>query len=258
MIRLLHYPLKGFYTMLTSHLRTRRFLAALCAVALLLVMTNLSHVHAQPTDLTGSYQVTCTNPTGTTYTGTLNITPSKATVSGATVYQLKWAFGDQQSVGLGVLYNDTLGAAFGTPDCVLSIYGLGNQSGGGDFTGVWSNITTQSFGTETVTFDKSLAKDHIAQQLKVSGTNPDNSTYSGQLTIEGYGLLYDLTWEIGSDTTKGVGLLLPKPTAVISASPAKTGEICSAVIYQVVDGDLYGTWASVGDKVTGTELALKN
>src|SRR5579864_811969 len=197
--------------MFSRHLFPRRLLSAVCAATLLFAATNVASVHAQQSDLTGNYTVTGTNPSGTTYTGTLAISASKAALTNATAYQLNWTFGSDQSVGLGVLYGNTLGVTFGTNNCVLSIYDIENQAKDGSVTGIWSNISTQNFGSEKVTFDKSLATDHADAQYKVAGTNPDNSTYTGQLTIEGYGLLYDLTWVVGSDTTSGVGLLLPSP-----------------------------------------------
>ena len=239
----------------------RRLLAtAALAISLLAGVSTISaKSQSQTTDLTGSYTVTGTNPSGTTYTGSLQISPSKGTVANGTAYQLAWKFGSDTSAGLGVLYNsNTFAVTFGTSDCVLNIYDIQNNSNSNSVSGIWANISAQNFGTETLTFDKSTASDHIAATYKVDGTNPDNSTYSGTMTLDGYGLLYDLSWTIAGQTNQGVGLLLANPQAIIAANVASASAKCSVASYQVVNGDLYGTWVSVGDKVTGTELALKN
>ena len=78
------------------------------------------------------------------------------------------------------------------------------------------------------------------------------------MVLDGYGLIYNMTWTVGSATNKGVGLLLANPSGIISADGATSSAVCSVGTYQALNGNLYGTWVSVGDKVTGTELAIKN
>ena len=238
----------------------RHLSAAIVAAAALLVVASpiSAKPQAQTTDLTGSYSVSGTNPTGTTYIGTLDISSSQGTLSNGTAYQLKWTINNQTSTGLGVLYSsNTFAVAFGDTNCVLNIYDLSNSQGNA-ITGVWSNISTQSFGSENLTFTKSLASDHVSAQYAVAGTNPDNTTYKGNMVLDGYGLIYNMTWTVGSATNKGVGLLLANPAGIISADGATSSAVCNVASYQALNGNLYGTWVSVGDKVTGTELAVKN
>ena len=80
---------------------SRRAFKSLCTAALVVAATSVGNVQAQ-SDLSGSYAVTGTNPSGSTYVGTLNISPSKATLSSSvTVYQLAWTIAGDKSVGLG-------------------------------------------------------------------------------------------------------------------------------------------------------------
>ncbi len=87
-----------------------------------------------------------------------------------------------------------------------------------------------------------VSKDKIAGEYFARGTNPDGSSYSGNVTITRKDDSYKFVWKIGSSTYYGVGELKGDVLTVDwgQAQP---------VIYRVKpDGTLDGTWA--GGKAT--------
>ncbi len=91
--------------------------------------------------------------------------------------------------------------------------------------------------------------DPLVGTYRVTGTNPDGSSYRGTLTIEAQGETYSLIWEVGNTLTTGVGL---RQGDVLSG-----GWDCGVVTYQIQgDGSLEGVWALCGERHIGTERAV--
>jgi hypothetical protein len=86
-------------------------------------------------------------------------------------------------------------------------------------------------------------------QYKVSGENPDGSTYRGAATVEKTGDTYKVTWTVGGDRFIGTGIGSPEAIAVGYRSGSNTG---IALIgkegenYQVV-------WTYLNGRKLGTE-----
>src|SRR5262249_22811765 len=140
-----------------------------------------------------AYNVSGTNPDGTSYTGTLAIKPSTGKTDMGAAYELDWTIGKTIDRGLGVLHDGVLSVAYGTDGCNLFVY---KQSGSG-LTGVWANIADQKFGTEEVSPNSSgSSTDPFSRAGSVKGTNPDGSTYTGNLTVKVTGLISKWTWDI--------------------------------------------------------------
>ncbi len=92
----------------------------------------------------------------------------------------------------------------------------------------------------------------LAEEYHVVGTTADGSTYEGTLYVEQHGPVYWLTWEIGTQTYTGVGILQDDVLSV----GWDAGGMCAAVSYQVMaDGRLKGLWSICGTTEIGTEEA---
>lgn len=87
----------------------------------------------------------------------------------------------------------------------------------------------------------------------ISGTNPDGSLYTGTLALQQVGLSsFRLTWNVGSNTIEGVGMVSGLTLAVVF----QLGEQTGMGMYDLrPSGELTGTWTVVGSQATGTEVA---
>ncbi|MCB1322299.1 MAG: fibronectin-binding protein [Leptospiraceae bacterium] len=78
-------------------------------------------------------------------------------------------------------------------------------------------------------------REGIEGDYRAEGTNPDGSRYTGTVTIEKNGAIYDVHWEVGS-SYDGVGTLEGNTFTVEWGQP-------SPVIYTVhPNGTMMGTW----------------
>ncbi|WP_221090375.1 hypothetical protein [Deinococcus aquaedulcis] len=165
----------------------------------------------------GTYDVTQRFSGGLTEKAQLKITKTAAAL------RFEWDGGAR--VGVGLQLGDYVAVAFGGPNCGVAAY----ERSGRTFSGVWT-MTGKAKGTEKFDWDGQKAT-----RTAVSGANPDGSTYKGQLLLGVQDEYSAVEWQIGDDTTPGVGLLSDDFYAV-----AFGGEECSVGLYTVMGGVLAG------------------
>lgn len=168
--------------------------------------------------LEGTYNVTREFPDGKKAETKLKITRT------AVALRFEWDGGAR--VGIGLQVGDHVAVASGGPECGVVAY----ERRGNTFSGTWTGKGLAK-GTETFSWDG-----QTAARMNVTGTNPDGSAYKGSL---GLGILRGfsmLEWQIGQETTYGVGILNEKVFAV-----AYGGQACVVGLYKVLgDGPLSG------------------
>lgn len=83
---------------------------------------------------------------------------------------------------------------------------------------------------------------------QVTGRNLDGTPYQGTLTVEAYGEVYTLVWELGNTRIEGVGLL--------EGNMLSAGWDCGVATYSILEnGEMEGVWTICGENRTGTERA---
>ena len=236
----------------------RRLLPTVLAGAMLLAGTSAMPANAQgsaPTVGT-SYKVSGTNPDGSTYTGTLAIKPSSGKTDVGAAYELNWTINKSSDRGLGVFHDGVLSVVFGMDGCGMYVF---KQSSSG-LTGTWANIADQQFGTEDVTGDTSGSNtDPFSTGGSIKGTNPDGSTYSGNVKVQVTGLLSKWTWDL-KGTPYGTGITEPDSAGTfVIGYQYKDTDKCAVMSLTVVSGAMFGVWANTGDsKGIGSEFAVSS
>jgi hypothetical protein len=189
-----------------------------------------------PADIAGTYSVTGTNPDGSAYEGALTVTTR------GSVYQFSWATGNDYE-GVGVVDGNTVAVGWGGPECGAVLYRMADD---GSLQGQWALYENESAGTETarrVTDSGAPAGSYL-----VNGTNPDGSSYTGNLDVTAAGDSYRLAWEAGG---VGQGIVLDD-----MFGSSYGGEACGVAVYRVSGNTLDGTWTTYGDGAIGTERAV--
>lgn len=194
------------------------------------------------TGLDGTYTTHGTDMNGNTYSGslTVKVNNSAAQVSDI-VYDLSW---DNGASGTGILINDVLAASYGGPSCGAVFYAADADM---ILTGIWVTLDTKAMGSEIAL--PLAASSSFAGDYSVLGTNADGSGYDGALSIIERGDVWQLVWNVGSDTYDGIGI-----TSGNVLAAAYGGQGCGVVIYSVQsNGDLAGVWGMWGNNNLGTE-----
>jgi hypothetical protein len=191
-------------------------------------------------DIAGNYNVVGSNPSGSSYKGTLEV------IERGDVYQFRWNAGRQYD-GVGVQNGKIVAVAFANgPDgkgCGVVDYDVK----GGTLDGKWGYWGTNEAGTETATRTSGSG---LAGEYDATGKNPSGSQYKAHLTVEPAGNLYHFVW---SNNTDGMGIKRGDNVAV-----GIGGSRCGFVTYEVEsDGTLDGMWGGGGSDKTGTERATK-
>lgn len=91
----------------------------------------------------------------------------------------------------------------------------------------------------------------------VNGTNPGVGAYTGRLTIEPRGDVYDVSWTIAKEHYTGVGIVV-NDTLSVAYTGGDRSWFGVASYRQRADGTLDGRWAVHGGaRVPGTEIATR-
>lgn len=94
----------------------------------------------------------------------------------------------------------------------------------------------------------------VAGTYRISGVGLDRRGYEGTLTISREGAVYHLTWQVGTTTYIGVGIL---QSDILSVGWDADGN-CGVVSYHVLpDGTLEGLWSVCSQNRVGTERAIR-
>lgn len=203
--------------------------------------TSTTNNTAPTPDISGKYSVSGSNPSGTTYKGTLEV------IKRGDVYQFRWNAG-AQSDGVGVANNNIVAVAFASgangKGCGVIDYVIQSD---GTLDGKWGSWGVNEVGTERAarTSGSGLVGEYAA-----TGKNPDGKEYEATLTIEPAVNRYRFVW---SNNTEGLGIKRGENVAV-----GIGGSRCGFVTYEIQsDGTLDGIWGGYGTEKTGTEKATK-
>lgn len=97
----------------------------------------------------------------------------------------------------------------------------------------------------------------FAGTYAVRGTNPGGGGgYTGTVTIRARGEVYDVTWTVGRDEFRGVGIADGDCLAVAYTDPGGSGS--NVLIYHADNaGNLSGSWATGSLAKLGRETATR-
>jgi Caspase domain len=175
-------------------------------------------------DLAGVYRVAGTNPNGGKYHGMVALTQDKDQ------FDFTWWIAKDVFRGSGHFAGKML--VVNWSDKTPVIYTFGEE---GELDGEWADGSA----TETLELVANAAPGDIALSegsYKVEGKNADGSAYEGTVEIERQGKGYHLSWEVGSSSYEGNGLLAGNLLTVEWGSP-------TPVVYALgTDGSLTGLW----------------
>lgn len=202
----------------------------------------LAACSAKPTPDTdgvvGSYTLKGTNPDGSTYEGSLDVTAS------GEAFNWSWNAGEYK--GVGIQQNNVVSVAWGSDACYVVSYVIGED---GVLTGKWTDMAISGIGGDVATPTDNMGEG-IEGLYNAAGTNPDGSEYgcSLQVTKKADGI-YEWFWFNCGEYT-GVGI---QEGNIVSV--AYGANECSAISYQVqADGSLNAKWTYVGQTDLGTEV----
>ena len=135
---------------------------------------------------------------------------------------------------------------------VLMLIGLGcgsmERSGEtGDQTAAPENRAAQTQAAST----------EIGGDYTVSGSNPNGTSYAGNLTVTNRGEVYQFSWASGGREYDGVGVRTDK-TVAVAFSEGADGKGCGVVLYKIAsDGSLDGKAGYWGVNESETEKAVR-
>jgi hypothetical protein len=191
-------------------------------------------------DISGKYNVSGSNPTGTVYKGTLEV------IKRGDVYQFRWNAGEQYD-GVGVANSNIVAVAFASANgkgCGVIDYAIQSD---GTLDGKWGYWGVNESGSERATRTSGSG---FVGEYDATGKNPDGKEYKATLTVEPAVNRYRFVW---SNNTEGLGIKRGDNIAV-----GIGGSRCGFVTYEIQsDGTLDGIWGGYGTEKTGTEKATK-
>jgi hypothetical protein len=147
---------------------------------------------AQPTNVGGLWIVESgETPDGASYAGSTAF----STLDDRYLVSRETPAGKGEGVGVGV--GDAIGAAFGATAADLVVYRVG---AGGAMEGVWIDAEGNR-GTE-----RAIPAAPNGAVYTLSGNYPNNEgMYSGSLSIDERGETLELQWNVGAESSRGVG-----------------------------------------------------
>ncbi|MCC6904653.1 MAG: hypothetical protein IT326_02350 [Anaerolineae bacterium] len=229
--------------------RVGRVIAVVACCALLLASLACSAgaageagASAQPTDPSGSYTVSGTNPDGSAYNGRLEV------VRAGDTYTLTWMVGSNVS-GIGVVRGNALAAAYPAESCLIALYDI---STGGGLEGSWATAQGPTVSPESAAPMQPNLAGAVAGRYTFSGTAADGSPYQGEMEVSPDGVLYNVTQQSGTADLIGTGIVVGRQFAVsFGTQPG-----CGVIIYAIGQGQLAGTWGlRSAPAVLGAETA---
>jgi len=192
--------------------------------------------------LDGTYALSGTDMNGNAYSGNLTIQVNNSAAQVAdVVYDLAW---DNGASGTGILINDVLAASYGGASCGAVFYVADDAM---MLTGIWITLNTKAMGSEIAS--PLAASSSFGGDYSILGTNSNGSGYEGALSIIEQGEVWQLVWNVGSDTYDGIGIASGNVLAA-----AYGGQGCGVALYAVQpNGDLGGVWGMWGNNNLGAE-----
>lgn len=130
---------------------------------------------------------------GFEYTGELDI------IKQGDAYRLDWTTTAGDYPGIGLLRDDILAVGWGDSYSGVTVYEIEN----GYLKGEWTAFFAEGMPGTEKSMDKTTRFEGI---YDVTGTNPDGSEYTAELTIEKTGETYLIKWVLGGETGYGIGI----------------------------------------------------
>jgi hypothetical protein len=225
----------------------RRYAVAAAAVLSLLVTPVFA-------DLFSSYAVNGRGNDGKSYDGTVNVTPAEQ------VYRLEFCC--DKFKGLGIEYQDFLAFAYVSDSNHdsgdLNIY----RRAGNAWIGVFSDYTDNGLGAEVLSNNgQTPALPNLSRaksrkpvgKYRISGTNPNGSTYTGEVEIKSWSDAFEVARKIGSDETSGTAVGFDG-ALVINVGKDNSRVPIGVLGLFVPEGDGFiGVWVRAGTQRMGAE-----
>jgi hypothetical protein len=221
-----------------------------CAVVAAAMLGGL--ITTASADLVSSYSVSGRMVNGTSYTGSVNVAPS------GQIYRFDYCCDKLKAVAIE--YQDFLAAAYigddGNGD--LNIY----QRAGDAWVGVYSDYDTGRLGVEALYNgnapdlpDPKQRSGNPAGKYRIAGTNPNGSTYSGEVEIKPWASAFDIDRTIGKDETTGTGVSLNGAIAfnIDRVDQTKRAPIGIVGLFVPEGKDFVGVWVKSGTDRLGAE-----
>ena len=223
----------------------------------LLGVTVLVALAASPglADLSARYSVAGRNTDGEDYTGTA------AFAASGQIYHADFTDGaGSQTSGVAVEYENFLGLA------VIARDGSGNLALYRRVDGGWAGIFTGYDGGDLAAevlynaHKPALANPKskpapVAGTYSIAGTNPDGSTYAGEVEITAGDGIFDVDRNIGKEETTGTAIVFNGALAMNVTVGDKTPRQKIGVVGVFVPGDngFIGVWNKAGNDQLGAE-----
>lgn len=191
-----------------------------------------------PDGIAGTYRIaSAANPSGGGYTGSVSIGRS------GDVYHLDWSIaGSPGYMGVGLHVGGVLGVGWSggrAPGVVVY------KVHGGRLDGKWASGSNSGVGVEVLDGPPGLSGTYKITK----GKNPNGTSYTGSVTINPHGRVYELAWSIPGTSYAGVGILKGHVLSVGWGHGAAPG----VVAYEVGRDTLDGTWTGGADMRLGRE-----
>jgi hypothetical protein len=202
-------------------------------------------------DLFSSYDVSGRGNDGSSYTGNVKITPAGQT------YRLDFCC--VQFNGLAVEYQDFLAIAYFSKDNGgdLNIYKRAADA----WIGVFSDYGDGNLGAEVLyngeapdlpDTRRGKSRKPIGK-YRLSGTNPNGSTYDGEIEIQPWADSFDVFRTIGNEQTSGTAVTFDG-AIVMNIGKSDTRQAVGVLGLFIPDGNGFiGVWARAGGQQMGAE-----
>lgn len=175
------------------------------------------------------------------YSGTVNI----ATKSNGVLGMIWNVNGTAAYAGIGLTNGRLMAAGYSNN----SPFGIIVYEAKGDtFEGIWTgSMTKGEVGFETL---KSTGAGTGIYKI-IKGTQPGGADYTGEVLIEKKGDVYEMTWRVGRERYRGVGIRVGD--ALIAGWT--TGKDVGVVCYSLLEGlkGMEGRWTGLGATKLGSE-----
>lgn len=203
-------------------------------------------------DFEGTYPIE-----GPGYSGTLLVRKAGAG------YSLCWMLSDGSVYyGNGLGQGQVLGAVCVLPDSKTSKVLVYKKEGPG-ITGVWAFTNSDKISRERSgeASKINLSQTAIPGTYKLEGTNPNASSYDGEMFATRTGATYDVKWSVDNTAYSGTALVVDSVAIVGYANAMGLG----LVVYKISGPVLEGSWvytdfdrlATTSDLRAGTERATR-
>ncbi|MBD3285175.1 hypothetical protein GF359_02175 [candidate division WOR-3 bacterium] len=180
-------------------------------------------------------------------------------------YALKWTFPNGRVYyGNGLQLGNLLGVAYDMGNdktCGVAIYAKPNE----ELSGLWSIINDDKIYSErTIAATKIKVSSHeLAGVYEFKGTNPNESTYEGQLTLKHTGATYEAKWVMEGERPV-YGTLFSVDDVAVAGYQDPMG--IKITVYEIKGNTLEGEWlyttydrlTELSDLRPGTEKAVKS